>query len=258
MKKPSSSPVTSAPSGSAIGGWATVRGRSLLLSVLVAALFWFWMFCPLTKGVTDFWVTMFFAELVLITLAFRFHPTLGREVKVALDCRSWGKVWGQLLLGVVIAAALWGVFWVGDKVSQWLFGFARDQVDTIYGMKEGGLISPKGIAALLLFVIGPCEELFWRGFVQRSLVERFAASRTADDWHLFGLTLSRGRALAFVITALAYTLIHVWSFNFMLVMAALVAGCLWGFLYFLKPSWLPALVISHALWDACVFVIFPI
>ena len=38
----------------------------------------------------------------------------------------------------------------------------------------------------------------------------------------------------------------------------MVAGAVWGFLYYIKPKWLPALVISHALWDAAVFVVFPI
>lgn len=237
---------------------AVVPLSRLLHAIGVAAVCWFWMFCPLTKDITDFWATMFFAELVLITLAFRFHPTLGREVHAALSSKSWGRMWWQLLLGIAIAAVLWGMFWLGDKVSQQMFGFARGQVDTIYGMKEGGLISPRGICILLLFFIGPCEELFWRGFVQRSLVERFEAAKADAHWYICGLTLSRSRALAFIITALVYALIHVWSGNFMLVMAALVAGCVWGFLYFLKPSWLPALVVSHAVWDACVFVIFPI
>ena len=44
----------------------------------------------------------------------------------------------------------------------------------------------------------------------------------------------------------------------LLIMAAAVAGGVWGLLYWLKPDWLPALVVSHALWDAAVFVVFPI
>jgi membrane protease YdiL (CAAX protease family) len=44
----------------------------------------------------------------------------------------------------------------------------------------------------------------------------------------------------------------------MLVMAALVAGAVWGFIYRICPKALPALIISHALWDALVFVIMPI
>ena len=39
---------------------------------------------------------------------------------------------------------------------------------------------------------------------------------------------------------------------------ALVAGGVWGLLYRLRPSLLPALIVSHAVWDALVFVILPI
>ncbi|MCQ2188004.1 MAG: CPBP family glutamic-type intramembrane protease [Bacteroidales bacterium] len=67
-----------------------------------------------------------------------------------------------------------------------------------------------------------------------------------------------GANAALVVTTLVYGLVHIWSFNFMLVMAALVAGGVWGLIYRIKPALLPALIISHALWDALVFVILPI
>ena len=130
------------------------------------------------------------------------------------------------------------MFWVGDKLSSLMFGFARGQVDSIYGMKTG--IQPWIIALLLLFIIGPAEELFWRGFVQQQF------------------SLHWGENWGFVVTTVIYTLIHLWSFNFMLIMAAMVCGIVWGGLYRLQPKWLPALVVSHAVWDACVFVVFPI
>jgi membrane protease YdiL (CAAX protease family) len=44
----------------------------------------------------------------------------------------------------------------------------------------------------------------------------------------------------------------------MLLVAAAVAGGIWGLLYRLYPQRLGALIISHAVWDAAVFVIFPI
>ena len=143
----------------------------------------------------------------------------------------------QLVLGLVIALVLWCVFWVGDKVSQLLFSFARPQVDMIYGMKSGTASALIGV--LLLLVIGPAEEIFWRGYVQRRLSQRWNVN------------------VGFVVTLALYTLIHVWSFNFMLLMAALVVGAFWGLLYRLRPQWLTALVISHAVWDACAFVFFP-
>ena len=204
-------------------------GRKPLIAILVAALLWFWMFSPWTTGLTNFWYTMTFSAVALTSLAL---------LDGGIRCQPSGRWWQQLLGGIVLAALLWGCFWVGDKVSSWLLPFARTQVDGVYAMKTG--LAPWLIAVLLLTVIGPAEELFWRGYVQERLSRRL------------------GTFTAFAVTTAVYTLIHIWSLNFMLIMAALVAGVVWGFLYWLRPQWLPALVISHALWDALVFVILPI
>ena len=204
----------------------------LLTPIMVAAVLWFYMFSPWTAGLTNFWYTMTTSALILILMAW----SLGRNSQFSIFNFQFSI--RQLLLGIALAAALWGVFWVGDKLSSLMFGFARGQVDSIYGMKTG--IQPWIIALLLLFIIGPAEELFWRGFVQQQL------------------SLHWGENWGFVVTTAIYTLIHLWSFNFMLIMAALVCGIVWGGLYRLQPKWLPALVVSHAVWDACVFVVFPI
>ncbi len=204
----------------------------LLTPIVVAAGLWFYMFSPWTAGLTNFWYTMTASALILIFMAW----SLGRDSQFSIFIFHFSI--RQLLLGIALAAALWGVFWVGDKLSSLMFGFARGQVDSIYGMKTG--IQPWIIALLLLFIIGPAEELFWRGFVQQQL-----SLHWDENW-------------GFVVTTAIYTLIHLWSFNFMLIMAALVCGIVWGGLYRLQPKWLPALVVSHAVWDACVFVVFPI
>ena len=211
---------------------------SLFVALAVAALLWFWMFSPWTAGITNFWITMAVAGVSLTTMALLFSPEVRTGVRTLLRRYPLRALLGQLLLGVALAALMWGIFWVGDKLSTLWFSFARPQVDSIYAMKHG--LPSAVIALLLLFVIGPAEELFWRGYVQRTL----AAHVGVDG--------------AFVLTAAVYTLVHVWSMNFMLIMAALVAGGVWGLLYRLRPSLLPALIVSHAIWDACVFVVFPI
>lgn len=197
----------------------------------MAALLWFYMFSPWTTGMTNFWITMTCAAVCLTALAILMQHDTFEVLKRQFS-------WKQILGGLVLAAFLWGVFWVGNKVSSFMFGFARQQVNSIYGMKTG--LPLWGIALLLLFVIGPAEELFWRGFVQRKM-----STQWGEDW-------------GFIIATATYTLIHIWSFNFMLIMAALVCGIIWGGLYRLQPRWLPTLVVSHATWDACVFVVFPI
>lgn len=220
-----------------LSSFSTLRS-SLFVALAVAALLWFWMFSPWTAGITNFWITMAVAGVSLTTMALLFSPEVRTGVRTLFRRYTLHALLGQLLLGVALAALMWGIFWVGDKLSTLWFSFARPQVDSIYAMKHG--LPSAVIALLLLFVIGPAEELFWRGYVQRTL----AAHVGVDG--------------AFVLTAAVYTLVHVWSMNFMLIMAALVAGGVWGLLYRLRPSLLPALIVSHAIWDACVFVVFPI
>ena len=129
--------------------------------------------------------------------------------------------------------------------------FARPQVNTIYAMKEGS--SPVALSLLLLLIIGPAEELFWRGYVQRMMMK----SATGGQQSVISNQLS-ATMLPTLLAVVLYAIIHIASLNFMLIMAALVCGVVWGGLYWLFPNRLPALVISHALWDAAVFVWFPI
>ena len=136
--------------------------KRLVLSVCIAAVLWFVMFSPWTAPLLNFWWAMTASACVLIAL---------KTLSPAPPCEG-GEIVVEVLLGILIAVVLWGVFYVGDKASQWLFDFARPQVDLIYGMKEGN--APWLIALLLLFIIGPAEELFWRGYVQRTLSSRWS------------------------------------------------------------------------------------
>lgn len=211
--------------------------RRLVFALCVAAALWFYMFSPWTGGISNFWLNMCISAVILSSMAIPWSGVIQRSGAV-LRKPELKEVCLQLLAGVALAFALWGIFWIGDKLSQLMFSFARGQVDNVYAMKDGSALPL--IAVLLLFLIGPAEEFFWRGYVQKTMSERIGANA------------------AFIVTTLVYALVHIWSFNFMLVMAALVAGGVWGLIYRLKPSFLPALVVSHALWDALVFVILPI
>lgn len=203
--------------------------RRLLFTILLATVLWTVMFSPWTAPHVNFWWMMTGSACTLSLLATLFAPGWWKRVRLTP---------ANILLGVAIAVSLWGVFWVGDKLSQLMFDFARPQVDTIYGMKEGE--SPWLLTGLMLFLIGPAEEIFWRGYVQQKLSERWNANK--------GL----------IVTTLIYALVHAGSCNFMLTMAALVAGAAWGVLYRFFPERFAAIIISHALWDVAVFIWFPI
>ncbi|MCQ2339360.1 MAG: CPBP family intramembrane metalloprotease [Paludibacteraceae bacterium] len=211
-----------------------------MIAFAIALVLWTLMFSPWTAPYLPFWPCMVGSAVILIVLAL-YNGRKSIKEHLFVPLKQWLI---DILLGVAIAAVLWGVFWIGDKVSQWMFpSFARHQVDGIYGIKDG--INPVLLSCLLLLVIGPAEELFWRGYIQQSLIHR-AHAKTKPEW------------IAVIVAVAAYTLVHIFSFNFMLIMAAAVCGVVWCGLYWLCPKHFPAIVISHALWDAAVFIWFPI
>ena len=203
--------------------------RRVTFTIILATVLWTIMFSPWTAPHVNFWWMMTGSACTLSLCATMFAPGWWKRVRFTP---------ANILWGIAIAVALWGVFWIGDKLSQLMFDFARPQVDTIYGMKDGQ--SPWLLTALMIFLIGPAEEIFWRGYVQENLSKKWNANK------------------GFIVTTLIYALVHAGSLNFMLTMAALVAGAVWGALYRFFPKYFAAIIISHALWDVAVFVWFPI
>ena len=203
--------------------------KKLIGAIIIAAIFWFVMFSPWTNPHINFWYVMLVAAGTLSVLSIMF----GRDWK-----KQFSFNMKDVALGIGSAIALWGIFYVGNEISAFLFDFAKPQVNDVYGMKDGQNSVFLGLA--LMFWIGPAEEIFWRGYVQRTLSES-----------------KLGAMKAFVVTTLIYALVHIWSFNFMLVMAALVCGAFWGFIY-MKNRNLLIVLISHAIWDVAVFILFPI
>ncbi len=202
------------------------------IPLIIAALLWFAMFSPWTAPHLNFWYTMAAAGVLLTSMSLGMG---GKPLRTTL--KESFRLY-DIPLGIAIGAVLWGIFWVGDKVAVWMFPFADGEIGSIYAMRDG--MSPVAIGALLLLVVGPAEEIFWRGYAQEQLGQKW------------------GSTVGFLATTAIYTLVHLWSFNFMLLAAAAVAGGVWGLLYRLFPKRLWALIISHAVWDAAVFVIFPI
>ncbi|MCL2886239.1 MAG: CPBP family intramembrane metalloprotease [Betaproteobacteria bacterium] len=207
--------------------------RVLIASLLLAAALWGVMFSPWTAPHIHFWLTMSGSALLLAALGLKFGGWRGQ-------CRFSPR---EIALGLASAALLWCIFYAGHYFSGLLFSFARPQVGSIYAMK--GAENPWLLAGLLLFLIGPAEEIFWRGFLQRRLAACFAERG------------GRSETRAWLLSSLAYALVHVWAFNFMLLAAALVCGLFWGALYRWRKNLAPVIV-SHALWDVAIFILFPV
>lgn len=203
--------------------------RSTLLSCILAAGFWFFLFSPWTSQMVNFWGVMAGAVGILAIIGLVSNRSRLKELY------AFHPRW--LTIGLVSAAILYLIFFVGDKISTMLFNFADPQVAGIYGIKSHA--SPELIAGLLLLWVGPAEEIFWRGFVQQRCTEKF------------------GKWKGYFITASIYAGIHIWALNFMLFMASLVCGLFWGWMFLKYQSVWPGLI-SHAIWDVTIFVILPI
>jgi membrane protease YdiL (CAAX protease family) len=133
----------------------------------------------------------------------------------------------EVAIGVAGAAVLWAVFWAGDRLVTRLFPRLSAEVDDLYAVRGETTVARM---PLVLAVIGPAEEVFWRGLVQ---------SRA-------------GIAVALV----AYALVHVWERKPILLLAALVGGAFWGGLFAWRGT-LVAPIVSHLLWDLAIIVWFP-
>jgi hypothetical protein len=145
------------------------------------------------------------------------------------------RLW-HLPVGLLSAAALYVTFQVGDRFARRFVPGGEAQILEIYALRA---LRPQGeIATRLATIIGPAEELFWRGLVQAALMRRFGR------W--------KGAALA----AGAYGGVHLTSGNFTLLGAAGVAGAHWCALYAAGVP-LGALVVSHVAWDIWIFLVQP-
>jgi membrane protease YdiL (CAAX protease family) len=195
------------------------------------------LFIPLfiTRGVAwlDFWWWMAANIAILLTGVAVFDK--GWRNEVVGDFRN--RLPKKIFFGLLSATLLYGVFYVGDIASRHLFSFADRGINDVYNFKTN--VPPIRIALLMIFLIGPGEELFWRGFLQR---------RLQDDY---------GPWYGFFISAAIYSFVHIGSGNPMLVLAAGVCGFFWGFLYLRYRSLLMNMV-SHTVWDLAIFLLFPV
>jgi len=199
--------------------------RSVLWTVLVAFGLWFLTFA-VPWG--NYWLKLCLSASVLAVLGLKLS---GKE-RTSLFPFKGRHLW----VGLFSALLLYGVFWAGRQLSFWMFPFASREVSNIYANKAQ--LDPLAIGLLLFFVMGPSEEIYWHGYVQRTLSRYLGSTR--------GLLL----------TTAIYALVHISAWNGMLLLAAAVCGLFWGWLYQREQSLIPVMI-SHSVWDVLIFILFP-
>jgi hypothetical protein len=193
--------------------------------VALAAVFWFVTFA-LPWSV--FWLKIAVAATTLAALSLWLRPLPREHLRLDLPA---------LIEGLISAAVLYLIFWFARRAAVAVLPLATDEISSIYA-KGGGFPLPV-VFLLLLLVTGPAEEIFWRGFLQRHLQERYGGAR---GW---------------LLSAAIYAGVHIWSLNLMLIGAAAVAGLYWGFLYWRRGR-LGPVIVSHSVWSAVIFAVAPV
>lgn len=205
--------------------------HSLIVPLLAAGLF-VPLFIFRGTGPLDFWGSMTLDVAFLCVMALsvdRAYIALIRQ-----DLRT--KAAPKIVLGIASALVLYLVFFAGNWLAPHIISNAGRGIGRVYGYKSG--VSTVRIVLFMILVIGPGEEIFWRGYLQRFWQARF------------------GNVAGWLLASGLYAAVHAGSLNPMLVLAAAVCGLFWGYLFFKFRS--PLMIcVSHTLWDLLVFIILP-
>jgi membrane protease YdiL (CAAX protease family) len=174
----------------------------------------------------QFWNRMTLTGLSLGSLALASRKEL-RETRIGPK---------EVAVGLGSAAGLYLIFQVGDRLARVILPNGAAEIDNIYDLQSLG--SKWALAARLSMIIGPAEELFWRGLVQKTLMDEY------------------GKPLGTALGVASYGGAHLVTGNVTLIGAATVAGAYWGTLYTAGVP-MGALIVSHMAWDVFTFLIAP-
>ncbi|MGM0836648.1 MAG: CPBP family intramembrane glutamic endopeptidase [Bacillota bacterium] len=174
-----------------------------------------------------FWLLFPLALTLLLFISLKF--ALQSDISLIPSIKS-------LLIGAITGSLLYLIFFLTYFVIK-LFDFPfLSQVKELYT-----IVGPSEIwhYLLLVLIIVPGEEIFWRGYIQDAI----------SKWN-------NGPA-GVMIAACLYAFAHLWSGNLMLVAAAFTAGIVWGALFEWKRS-LVLIIISHLVFDIWLLVVMPL
>ncbi|MDE5412188.1 CPBP family intramembrane glutamic endopeptidase [Alkalihalobacterium chitinilyticum] len=173
----------------------------------------------------SFWIIFSFALFILIGISIGFGSINSRMI-----------TFGQLLLAVGSGVGLYALFTFGKFLIGWLNLPFLTQLNALYALVQP--IEWWHFLVLFLIVI-PGEELFWRGFVFQKL--RFWMKPVP----------------AIFISTVLYAVAHIYAGTLLLLVAALVAGPVWSYLYYRTENMVIPIV-SHSIFNLFLLVLFPL
>lgn len=198
-----------------------ITDKRLIIGFFLAHLLLYFTF----QDKAVFWYIFTATMLFLIS-----YSILHEEIEDNINMFSY------LSLGIISGILLFAIFFMGDFLIDTLNLPFASEVSKLYSR-----LSPSVLwhYIVLLLVIIPGEEMFWRGFIQKRI-------QRASNVNI-----------GVVASSLMYASAHFYSGSVMLPFAALISGIFWGYLYTWKKS-LPLVIVSHLIFDLFLFVIYPL
>jgi len=171
----------------------------------------------------DRWFWVVFPLLYTILIAVSMIVPLPRRMTIK-----------EFIIGAFSGLCLYGVFafgyWLLLHTPLPIKGYVHDLYNSI-----GPSVWWQHV---LIWLIIAGEELFWRLFIQQNVLGRFS-------------TIKR-----ILLATSLYTSVHLYSFNPLLILAAIAGGIYWGWLYE-KTRNIYIVVVSHAVFDLLLLYILP-
>jgi uncharacterized protein len=195
--------------------------RRLIIGILIAHLLLFFTF----EDKDVFWYIFTASMLVLIS-----YSIIHEEIEDNTSTLTY------LTLGIASGLGLFGLFWLGSFLIELLNLPFANQISRLYSRFSPDLFWHY---LVLVLILAPGEEIFWRGFIQKRLSKYFR------------MNMSIG------LSVILYASVHFYSGEFILVLAAIIAGLAWSILYAWKRS-LPLVIVSHIVFDLLLFVFIPL
>lgn len=195
-----------------------IPDRNVIIGFGLAFVLWYFVF--LSDYLVSFWYRVTLSAIVLVAYT---YPSVGFPRKMTIK---------ELVYGLGSGLLLYGLFFVGFTMFK---PFLEVDASNVYVFRDE---LPLVIPAVLLLITSFCEEYFWRSYVQQNLT------------NLYGKP-------GIFFTSVLYALIHISTFNLGLIVAAFIAGLVWGLLYDrLDSFWV--VVFSHIVWTELIFVFLPL
>lgn len=195
---------------------------------LLAVTTGFLLFSPWVSFPFSIWYKVALAYAILASYAFS-------HIRAVYHQLFWFEN-RAMLIGIATALVLYACTFATTNLLVPVSATIQQDYAALYHTKTG--VSKILVGTLLLFVITPLVELFWRGFLQHRLMQHY------------------GKTQGWLLTSVLYALVHLWAGNMVGVLLLFLTGLVYGWL-FMRYQRLWYSLVAQAVWNVLVVIVLP-